>query len=97
MPRKRRSFTAQFKAKIALEAVKNLKSINELAKQYQVHPNQITLWKKQLIEKAEEVFEGGEKKSLKGEEPETKELYEQIGRLKVQLEFIKKKVAEHGG
>ena len=97
MPRKRRSFTAQFKAKVALEAVKNLKSISELSQQHQVHPNQITLWKKHLIEKAEEVFEGGEKKALKGEEPEVAELYEQIGRLKVQLDFIKKKVAEHGG
>lgn len=73
-----------------MEAVKNLKSISELAQQYQLHLNQITLWKKQLIDKAEEVFEGSEKSPFKSDEPQVDELYEQIGRLKVQLEWNKK-------
>ncbi len=97
MSRKRRSFSASFKAKVALEAVKGLKSIGELAKQHQVHPTQIALWKRQLLEGAEEVFEGGGPKSAKSDEPNAAELYEQIGRLNVELEWLKKKVAEHGG
>jgi putative transposase len=97
MSRKRRSFSASFKAKVALESLKGLKSVGELAKQHQVHPTQIALWKKQLLEGAEEVFEGGSSRSAKSDEPNSAELYEQIGRLKVELEWLKKKVAEHGG
>jgi transposase len=55
----------------------------------------VTLWKKQLLAGAEQVFEGGNGKSSKSEEPEASELYEQIGRLKVELEWLKKKVAEN--
>jgi len=96
MPRKRRSFTASFKAKIALEALKNQKTISEIAQKHKLHPTQINLWKKQLLEGADEIFEDGRtKKSTQADDqPRTEELYEQIGRLKVQLEWIKKKVAQ---
>ena len=97
MPRKRRSFSAAFKAKVALDAHKGLKTVGELAKQHQVHPTQIALWKKQLLEGAEGVFEGDSRKAEKSDEPESSELYEQIGKLNMQLEWLKKKVAEHGG
>jgi putative transposase len=97
MPRKRRSFSAAFKAKVALDAHKGLKTAGELAKQHQVHPTQIALWKKQLLEGAEGVFEGDSSKAEKSDEPESSELYEQIGKLNMQLEWLKKKVAEHGG
>jgi len=93
MPRKRRSFTASFKAKVALEALKNQKTISEIAQKHKLHPTQINLWKKQLLEGADEIFEDGRaKKSAPPEDqPRTEDLYEQIGRLKVQLEWIKKK------
>jgi transposase len=97
MPRKRRSFSAAFKAKVALDAHKGLKTVGELAKQHQVHPTQIALWKKQLLEGVEGVFEGRSPKSEKTDEPDNAELYEQIGKLNMQLEWLKKKVAEHGG
>ncbi|MGN6544317.1 MAG: transposase [Aureliella sp.] len=97
MPRKRRLFTAAFKSKVALEAVRGLKTVAELAKQHQVHPNQVTLWKKQLLDGAESVFEGSSPKAEKSDEPASAELYEQIGKLNMQLEWLKKKVAEHGG
>lgn len=96
MARTRRRFDGKFKSKVALEAVRGLRTISEIAKQFKVHPNQVTLWKKQLLAGAEEVFEGspaGPKKS--SDEPEAAELYEQIGRLKVELEWLKKKVAEN--
>ncbi len=93
MARKRRRFDAGFKAKVALEAVRGVKSVAEIAQQFKVHPNQVTTWKKQLLEGAEQVFEGSGS-STKSDEPEAAELYEQIGRLKVELEWVKKKVAE---
>ena len=97
MARKRRTFNAAFKAKVALEAIKGHRTISELAAKYQLHATQINLWKKQLLEGAEGVFDAsGSKKQADTEEPQSAELYEQIGRLKVQLEWLKKKVATHG-
>lgn len=99
MARKRRSFTPSFKAKVALEAVKEVRTVSEIAQKHKLHPTQINLWKKQLLDGAEEVFlDGRTKQSSSGasDEPEAAELYEQIGRLKVQLEWLKKKVAEDG-
>lgn len=96
MARKRRSFNPSFKAKIALEAIRGVKTIAEIAKKHKLHATQINLWKKQLLESAEDVFLDGKPKpkaSDKKDEPEASELYEQIGRLKVQLEWLKKKVA----
>ena len=96
MARTRRQFDGKFKSKVALEAIRGLRAISEIAKQYKVHPNQVTTWKKQLLEGAEEIFESSTSSSKKGsDEPEAAELYEQIGRLKVELEWLKKKVAEN--
>ena len=96
MPRKRRLFDGAFKAKVALEAIRGLKTVSELAALYKVHPTQITLWKKQLLEGAATVFESGVAKKA-ADEPSSAELYEQIGRLKIELDWVKKKVAAHGG
>lgn len=96
MPRVRRRFDSKFKSRVALEAIRGLKAISEIAKQFKVHPNQVTLWKKQLLEGAEGVFDGGISSGKKSDdEPESAELYEQIGRMKVELEWLKKKVAEN--
>lgn len=99
MARRRRIFQAAFKAKVALEAVQGHRTIHELAAKHKLHATQINLWKKQLLEGAELVFENGHGKASKqadSDEPQTAELYEQIGRLKVQLEWLKKKVAADG-
>lgn len=97
MARKRRVFNAAFKAKVALEAIKGHRTISELAARHKLHATQINLWKKQLLEGAEGVFENGKASSqANSDEPEAAELYEQIGRLNVQLEWLKKKVAAHG-
>ena len=91
MARTRRRFDRGFKAKVALEAVRGLRTISEIAQQFKVHPNQVTLWKKQLLSGVDQVFEGSGSKTMKSDEPEAAELYEQIGRLKVELEWLKKK------
>lgn len=94
MGRKRRTFTAGFKAKVALAAAKGDKTLAELASQYGVYPNQISAWKKQLTEGLTGLFEDGRKRTAGEDEAETSQLYEQIGRLKVQLDWLKKKSAE---
>jgi len=97
MPRKRRSFSATFKSKVALDAIKGLKTVSEIAKLHQVHPTQVVLWKRQLLEGVEAVFDGpADRKDKAADEPQTAELYEQIGKLNMQLEWLKKKVAENG-
>ncbi|MAT38100.1 MAG: hypothetical protein CL946_00700 [Ectothiorhodospiraceae bacterium] len=92
MARKRRVFNSAFKAKVALEAIKGDRTISEIAQKHKLHVTQINLWKKQLLEGAEDVFSDGKPKQANksSDEPDSAELYEQIGRLKVQLEWLKK-------
>jgi putative transposase len=96
MAKKRNRPSASFKAKVALAAVKELKTVSELASQYSVHPTQVHQWKRQLIERAEEVFGTAHGRSGKAQETEALQvqLYEQIGRLKMELEWLKKKAAQ---
>jgi transposase len=95
MARKRKFREASFKARVALEAVKDRETVGELARRFQVHPTQIHEWKRRLLEQAAEVFEKEGTKPVEAVDPA--ELYEQIGRLKVELEFLKKKAAQLGG
>ena len=78
MGRKRRVFTDKFKAKVAMEAVKGVKTLAELASEYQVHPNQISDWKKRLLQNAPEIFSGSRDGRAKSEEELTAPLYEEI-------------------
>ena len=91
MKNKRRNHSAQFKVKVALAAVKGQKTIAELSKEYQVHPTQITQWKKQLTESLPEIFSARRQKQKQEQEALTNELYQQIGQLKVELDWLKKK------
>jgi transposase-like protein len=96
MARKRKSHTATFKAQVALAAVKGDKTISELASLHGVHPTLIHAWKKQLVENADEVFQTGTKSSGTDHEALQAQLYEQIGRLKTELDWLKKKAASFG-
>jgi transposase-like protein len=87
----RKKHSAEFKAKVALEALKGLKTINEIASEVQVHPTQINLWKKQLTEEIPTIFAHSRGQKQKSEEDLTASLYQQIGQLKVELDWIKKK------
>lgn len=91
MSKKRRRYSTQFKFKVALEAVKEQKTISELASQYEVHPTMVRSWKKQLVTGGAEIFEQGSKKKADPDQIPASELYEQIGRLKMELEWLKKK------
>lgn len=92
MARKRKSHTAAFKTQVALAAVKGDRTVNELASHFGVHPTLIHSWKKQLLAGAEALFAAGSK-IQEPLEDKTAELYEQIGRLKVELDWVKKKAA----
>jgi len=92
---KRKTHTAAFKAQVALAAVRGDKTVNELAAQFGVHPTLIHGWKKQLLAGAEQVFATGARAATPGDD-KTPELYEQIGRLKVELDWVKKKAATFG-
>lgn len=89
MPRKR--YSAAFKSKVALEAAKGQKTIAEIASEYEVHPNQVSGWKKQLQDGTQEIF-SDTRRSNRSEEKLKDKLYQEIGRLKVELDWLKKKL-----
>lgn len=92
MERKRRAFGEVFKAKVAMDAVKGLKTLAELASEHKIHPSQITEWKKRLVAGAPGIFSGASSKRVKTAEELTAPLYEEIGRLKMDLKWLEKKV-----
>jgi transposase-like protein len=96
MPRKRKNYTAAFKAQVALAAVKNDQTVNQLAGHFGVHATLVNGWKKQLVQGAEQVFTNGVKAGSSDARAHEAELYEQIGRLKMELEWLKKKVTAFG-
>ena len=94
MRRKRRALPAEFKAKVALAALRGDLTLNEVAAKYEVHANQVSIWKKQLLEAAKEFFSDRRGHRQKSEEELVAELYRQIGQLKVELDWLKKKVGD---
>ncbi|RED42819.1 transposase-like protein [Aestuariispira insulae] len=84
---KRRNFTDQFKAKVALEALRGDKTIQEIAAKYQVHPNQVSTWKRQAMEGMADLFSRGGKPSGPSD-AEIKELHAKIGRLTIENDFL---------
>ena len=93
MARKRKVHSAEFKAKVALEAVRGLKTASELASHYDVHPGQISQWKRKLLDEATGLFDSGAKRRDQEAEKLQAKLYEKIGRLEVELDWLKKKSA----
>jgi len=87
----RRRHSGAFKAKLVIEALKGERTINEIASRNGVHPIQLTQWKKQALEGLPHVFEDGWGRLERAAEEEQRRLYEQIGRLKMELEWVKKK------
>jgi transposase-like protein len=88
----RHRYPADFKAKIALEALKGHKTLNELASEYGVHPNQISTWKKQLLQELPQIFSPRRAQAAQDDEALKARLYQQIGQLQVELDWLKKKV-----
>jgi transposase-like protein len=92
MPKRRNHYSADFKAKVALAAMKGQHTINELAASFGVHPNQVLQWKKQALEAMPDAFSARRVREAQDEEALKAQLYQQIGQLKVELDWLKKKV-----
>ena len=97
MLKRRRQYSARFKFQVALEAVMGLKTMSQLAAEHQIHPNQITKWKRRLLDEGAQIFEKGASGPDAAQEAAVSQLYEQIGRLKMELEWLKKKAAPFSG
>ena len=89
---RRKQYSAGFKAKVALEAIKNESTVGEIARQYEVHPTMVNNWKRALLKGAAEIF-GKNQKNQKQAEFQIDELYRQIGQLKVERDFLSKKLS----
>ena len=96
MKTSRRKHSPAFKAKIALEALRGDKTIAEIASQYEIHPNQIMQWKKQLSEEAAGIFENGRARKPQDEKVLIKKLYQEIGQLKVEKDFLEDSLGRMG-
>jgi transposase-like protein len=92
MGQKRKKHSDEFKARVAVEAVRGVKTLSELSSAHGVHPTVIAHWKRQLLDGAAGVFSRAEGGPRRSEEQITAPLYEQIGRLKVEVDFLKKKL-----
>lgn len=93
MKQKRRKFSGAFKAKVAIEALKERETLAELSKRFEVHPNIISKWKQEFVERSDEVFE---KKSDAASEVDVDKLYAKIGQLEMQNDFLKKNLKKIG-
>jgi len=94
MAKKRRSYTPEFKFRVALESMKGMKTIVQIAQENQVHPNQVRAWKKQLQESGSQVFSKDNRRAEQEQQRKEETLYEQIGRLQMELAWLKKKAAD---
>ena len=88
---KRQTHSAKFKAKLELEAVRGVKTVNQIAQEHGVHPVQVSQWKKQISESAETLFAGKRGPKVVDETASQERLYSEIGRLKMELDWLKKK------
>ncbi|GKT10765.1 transposase [Desulforhabdus sp. TSK] len=91
MSARRKQYSSAFKARVVLEAIKGQRTISELASEYGVHPNQITNWKKQAIDGLPAIFSNQKERAEKRSQEVESELYKQIGQMKVELDWLKKK------
>lgn len=98
MSNKRKQYSSQFKAKVALAAVRGEKTVSELASEYEVHPTMVNTWKRQLLEEASSIFDKGSPGSKTKDNPQAEmdELYRQIGQLKVERDFLANRSAQLG-
>ena len=92
----RKTFAKEFKVKVAIEAIKGHKTVNELASEFEIHSSQINSWKKQLLDGASETFSRGKQKREEDYEAEKDRLYLQVGKLQVELDWLKKKTGHLG-
>ena len=92
----RKKYSKELKARISLDAIKGQKTIAELASEYGVHANQISIWKKQLLDAAPDTFTSGKDKGAEMKEIECERLYQKVGQLQIEVDWLKKKTGYLG-
>jgi transposase-like protein len=97
MSKTRRVHSAEFKAKVGLEALKGIEPVNMIAAKYEIHPVQVAQWKKELLERLPEVFQTKAPPSEKEAAQKEARLYQKIGQLEIELDWLKKKSAQLNG
>jgi putative transposase len=91
MTQQRKTYSSEFKAKVAIAAIKGQQTVNEIASFYGVHPNQVMTWKKQALDAIPDAFSSARVRDAEKDEELKSQLYQQIGQLKVELDWVKKK------
>lgn len=94
MSRKRKQYSASFKSKVALAALKGDQTTSEIAARFQVHPTMVSTWKPELLQNASDLFEGKKRSGKRANEPSTEELYREIGRLTAERDFLLRKLEQ---
>ncbi len=96
MKKQRRKHSPEFKAKVALEAIQGLKTLSEVAQQYEIHPVMVGNWKKEMLERLPELFDTKNKKKDKDAEKEQDHLHRKVGQLTMEVDFLEKKCKQLG-
>lgn len=96
MKRQRRKYSAEFKAMVALEAVKGLKTVNEIAAEHEIHPVMVSNWKKEMLKHLPDVFEKNKTKKTIDKDKETGDLQRKVGQLTMEVDFLEKKCKQLG-
>lgn len=96
MKKQRRKHNPEFKARVALEAIQGVKTLSEIAKEFEIHPVMVTSWKKELLERLPELFESPAAKKEKATEKGTEELHRKLGQLTMEVDFLEKKCKQLG-
>jgi len=92
MSKKRKQYSASFKSKVALAALKGDETTSEIAARFQIHPTMVSTWKRELLDNATDLFEGKRTSAKQSDEPNTDELYREIGKLTVERDFLSRKL-----
>ncbi|KPQ23215.1 MAG: transposase [Halomonas sp. HL-48] len=92
MSKKRKQYSASFKAKVALAALKGDQTTSEIAARFEIHPTMVSTWKRELLDNASGLFEGKQTSGKQSNEPSSDELYREIGRLTVERDFLSRKL-----
>jgi transposase-like protein len=96
MKRQRRKHSAEFKARVALETLKGLKTVNEIAAEFEIHPVMVSNWKKEMLKHLPEIFEKNNAKKTIGPDQETGDLQRKVGQLTMEVDFLEKKCKQLG-
>lgn len=96
MKRHRRKHTAEFKARVAIEAIRGIKTISEIAAEFEIHPVMVSSWKKEMLEHLPELFENKNARKDKDNDREKEQLHSKVGQLTMEVDFLEKKCRQLG-